>query len=331
MERLHFNYRLMIRELQKRGIHCRRMGVTTVVECLYKNHKEYLLEASNRLIPAHYQYILNDKICVKTLLTDAGIPIAPYVLIPPHNLNEAIDLIEAHLQYPICLKPPDRNHGFCVHPSIQNRDELCAVWKSNPVLQTFPALIAEKHFEGDDLRVFLMKGEDPVFLKRIPPQIIGNGKDSLRTLIANENDRRLNPRTKCTSDIFLDDPDGMRCIERQGLSLDSVIENGRVVPLLYVSNVSYGGTCHHITTGIHHDYQNLAEQTFSLFPELTYLAVDLLVQDVSKPRSQTNAVVSELGTYPGFSLFMLPSEGPPVDIVSRIVDRLFPETISNFA
>jgi cyanophycin synthetase len=326
MEHLHFNYKLMIKELQKRGVVCRQIGATAVVECLYGNHKEYLLESSNRLIPAHYMSILNDKICVKSLLYDAKLPIAPGIVITTHHLDEAIEQIEAALEYPICIKPPDRNHGFCVHPSIQCRDELRYVWKINPVLQSFPALIVEKHIYGDDLRIFIMEDEEPVFLKRVPPQIAGNGKDSLATLIQEENERRLNPRTSCTSDIFLDDPDGMRCIERQGLSLDSVIEKGRIVPLLFVSNVSYGGTCHRLTEGVHSDYLRLAQEAFSLFPGLVYLAVDLLVENIGQPYVPTNAVISELATYPGYSLFLLPSEGPPVDIVARIIDRLFPET-----
>lgn len=326
MEKLHFNYRLMIQELQRRGIQCRKIGATSIIECLYGTHKEYLLETSNRLIPAHYNSILNDKICVKSILSDAGLPTAPSLTISSRDLEGAIKQIEKTLEYPVCIKPADGNHGFCVHPSIQSRDELRAVWKENQTLQYFPILLVEKHIKGDDFRIFLMKGEEPICVKRLPAQIVGNGIDALSSLIRKENNRRLNPRTNCTSDIFLDDPDGMRCIKRQGLSLDSIIEKGRVVSLLFVSNVSYGGTCYRLTEGIHDDYIQLAQQVFALFPELTYLAVDLLVENISQPYVPINAVISELSTYPGFSLFLLPSEGPPVDIVARIVDRLYPET-----
>lgn len=322
---LHFNYRLMIQELLRRDVSCRLVPSTDILECSYQSHKEYLLETANRLIPSHYVTMLNDKIYAKYLLKDNYLPTAPFVVISTQDIDQVIELIESHLEYPICIKPHNFNHGYFVHPSIQNRNDLLFVWNESLAAKKFPVLLAEKHICGDDIRVFLMEGELPVILKRTPPKILGNGIDSLRTLIEIENEKRLNPRTSCLCDIYLKDPDGMRCLQRQGLTLDSIVEKDREVSLLFISNVTYGGSCQ-ILDSIHEDYLNLARQVFSLFPGLSYLAVDFLITDYNKPFSPGNAVISELCTYPGYSMFLMPPTGHRVDIVARIVDRLFPET-----
>lgn len=326
MHYLHFNYRLLINELQSRGVICRLLPNTEIVECEHEGKTEYLMETCNSLIPSNYYFLANDKLHAKMLLLHAGLPTAPFELITTKNFIEAAEQIEHSLSYPVCLKPPHLTHGYFVHPFLENRGDLQSVWEKSLLPENFHTLIAEQHVKGDDVRIFLMESEEPVVLLRKPPEILGNGKDSLGSLIEKENKRRMNPRINCLCDIYLKDPDGMRCLKKQNLTLDSIPEENRRIPLLYVSNVTYGGTCENITGKIHRDYLDLANRVFSLFPGLPYLAIDLLIENFQEPLAKTNAQILELCTNPGFSLFEMPSSGTPVPLVSRIADRLFPQT-----
>ena len=79
---------------------------------------------------------------------------------------------------------------------------------------------------------------------------------------------------------------------------------------------------------IHANFHVKAEKIFSCFPHLKYLAIDLLIKDPLQDAVVGNYVVSEVGTYPGFSLFTHPTVGQGYNVLKPIIDGIFPETVN---
>ena len=96
--------------------------------------------------------------------------------------------------------------------------------------------------------------------------------------------------------------------------------------LRYNANESYGGSCEVIEDEIHESYKSIGESIFNLFDSLDYLAVDLMIKSPLEPATPYNYVFIEFATYPGYSMFLKPTIGKPINILSPIIDLLFPET-----
>ena len=59
---------LLIQEMEKRGIFCKEIGQTQIIEAQFNDHKELILEMCNRLIPAQLHFILNHKFVLKQFM-----------------------------------------------------------------------------------------------------------------------------------------------------------------------------------------------------------------------------------------------------------------------
>lgn len=322
-----FNLSLFQTYLEKRDIELQILANTDIVLAKKGNHIEYLVSYQNRLIPSNYYIILDDKYYSKNLMKERGYSVSEASVFDKHCLSEICEFAQK-LGYPVVLKKTNGAQGHNVYPNLKNEEELKTAFldmlKSNPQFN----ILVEKHFEGDDYRFFMIDGVDePFVIRRTAPIIVGDGVSTLDELITKENYRRLNPRSSCLSDIYMKDGDGMRALNHQKLTLDSIPKKGQTVRLRYNANVSRGGQCEALGNDqIHPSYIELAKSIHRLFPGLGYTSVDLLIHDESKPCSKDSYVFCEFNTGPGFSLHHMPGQGTPQNILDPIIDLLFPET-----
>lgn len=326
-EHLPYNFRCLIEELKKRGISCRLIPTTDVLEASYRGHTEFLLPAHNRLIPANYEVILNDKYYLKMLLKEHGISVQEGSVFHQSMDRGALNYVLSVLGFPVVIKATGSANGDYVHVNIRDKEEFIDVWQNSVAdCQNIHDFLVERYFDPPiDYRFFVMDGVPPVVVKRIPPSIVGNGKSSLVALIEEENERRMNPRKSCVGAIYLEDFEGNRTLRMQSLCMDSVLIKGQEVALRYNSNIRYGGMCEMITESVHPSYFELTKGIFQLFPGLGYLFIDLFSKDITEPVSEGDYAINEVSTALSLSMFTQPSKGAPFDIVTPIIDRLFPE------
>lgn len=330
-DELPFNFRYFIKELEKRHIKCRAIDGTDIIEANFKGHIEWFLPAENRLIPSNYNHLFRDKYYLKKIFQDKNFSVQDGKVFHKQMQAQALDYAQFTLQFPVVIKPPNLANGDGVFVNIRDKAEFSAIWRSN-IQSSFQQdyFIVEKYFDpSDDYMFFIMEENSPVVFKRSPPKVVGDGKHSLQKLIEIENHRRMNPRTSCLCDIFLDDPDGKRALKHQFQRLSDIIPEGKEVLLRYNSNVSYGGFCENVTNQTHESYKALVKSIFDLFPGLPYARIDLFSKDISAPVEHEMYAVNEIETALSLSMFAMPAEGEGVNILSPIIDRLFPETKEN--
>ncbi len=260
-----------------------------------------------------------DKALTKEFLERACIPV-PYgkVVRTEEGAREAWRAIGGRA----AIKPLDGNQGKGVSLHIASEDEAAAAFR---IAKEYSArVIVEEMYQGFDYRVVVVGGKLIAASKRLAPSVIGDGFTSISALVATENSdvRRGDGHEKPMTKIPLDEI-ALICLQKQGLSLDSVPAMGVAVALRDNTNLSTGGKAIDVTDDVHPSVAHICERA-ALAIGLDICGIDLLAEDISKPLNKNNGIV-ELNTAPGIRMHHFPSEGKSRDVGAAIVKMLFPK------
>jgi D-alanine-D-alanine ligase-like ATP-grasp enzyme len=319
-----FNARLLLKEMQKRGVRINYFCAKDFIKATYGKHTEILRDIYTNLIPYSTGIIIDDKYYTKKLLHQLGFKVAQGMVFYGSTIHDSLEYAE-EIKFPVVLKPTSGSHGDFVYPDIKNLKELEGKIKKFLLIkgQNEPYLI-EKYYGGDEFRLFITKNNYFAAVTRIPANVTGDGESSLKELIKIENNKRMHPRNTCLCEIKIDDV-VLDFLEKNGIGIDYVPRKNEIVFLRNNSNVSTGGNCYDVTDKAHPSFVNLAKNILKKLGNLPFLGIDLLCKDITV--RVNDYVVCELNSTPGLSLHMLPEKGLPRNVAGAIVDILFPEII----
>ncbi len=249
----------------------------------------------------------DDKRVTQRLLKKAGVEVPDNRLAGDDAANRAF--LEQHGE--VVVKPVRGEQGNGVSVGISNEDELRS---AIALAQNHDdEVMLEEFVSGEDLRIIVIDGEVVAAAVRRPASIAGNGKDSVRTLIAKQSRRRA-AATDGESRIPVDD-ETERCLAKAGLSMESVPEEGRVIQVRDTANLHTGGTLHDVTDKLHAELASaalLAARTLGI----PVVGLDLIVDAPDKPGYR----VIEANERPGLA------NHEPQPTAERFIDYLFPQT-----
>jgi D-alanine-D-alanine ligase-like ATP-grasp enzyme len=227
------------------------------------------------------------------------------------------------LGWPVIVKPNDRALGRGVS-KVEVEEDFAAAWAA---VRDFDAdVLVQRWYAGGDHRVVVFDDDIVAAYRRSPPELVGDGTRTLAELCA-DHDRRLVADERST--LFdPDDPSVRRTLLHQGLTLDSVPEQGRVVALLPNANLSMGGSAVDLTERLHPEWCALC---LGLRRDLgmRLCGLDLLAGDVTGPLGPH--VVLEVNRIPGMAHYarLGPVQRRRVDDVYRrllqAIERSSPE------
>lgn len=259
-----------------------------------------------------------DKQATKNLLSAAGVPVPKGEVAAS---TEEIFQAAERLGYPLVIKPLNGRQGQGVITNIKSREELFNV--IHCLDKQYSDFIIERYYEGNDFRLVVVNGALVAASLRMPPFVIGNGKDSIKRLIEEENKNPLRgdghekPMTKIPLNNIVS------CyLEKMNLNLDSILEQGQVVQVVGNANLSTGGQAIDVTDEVHPSIKEMAI-TAAKAIGLDVAGVDLLCEDISKPLDRHRVAVVEVNAAPGIRMHHHPSKGNPRDVGKAIVDYLF--------
>lgn len=224
------------------------------------------------------------------------------------------------INYPVVIKPTHGTGGKGVIGNIQNEEELNEALHYVRVKLNSPKIILEKYFEGNDYRLYVLNNEVIGVLKRIRSHVIGNGKDTIKELIAKKNKERAKLPSLTNRPIKIDD-ETKTLLKRKNYNLSSIVDDGEIVYLKSKNNVSAGGDSVDITDQVPANIKNIAIESANSFPSLPQCGVDMIVNE----ENNTGAVI-ELNSRAHITQHLFPMEGQARDIPSHIIDYYFPET-----
>lgn len=141
-----------------------------------------------------------------------------------------------------------------------------------------PEVLIEKRAHGYDLRLVVIDGRVVAAALRVPPEVIGTGKHSVRELIEAES-RRRSAATDGESRIPLDDL-ARETVSQEGWQLDDVLPEGTVLRVRATANLHQGGKLHDVTGKVNEELCRVAVKAAEVIG-IPVAGIDLLVPDVT--------------------------------------------------
>lgn len=261
-----------------------------------------------------------DKERTKEILTHMGAPVPLGKVI--YSFGELDDAIEDLGGYPIVIKPLDGNHGRGITIDIQSKEQAEIAYDRAKDIST--GVIVEHFYQGRDHRILVVNHKVVAVAERVPAHVVGNGKDTIAALVEQENQdhRRGAGHDNILTHIQLDDATDTM-LDRQGFTVDTVLQPDQICYLRATANLSTGGIAIDRTDEIHPETVWLAERVSRII-DLDIAGIDVITTDITQPLSKVDGVIVEVNAAPGLRMHIAPSQGLARNVAAPIIKMLFP-------
>lgn len=196
------------------------------------------------------------------------------------------------LGFPVIVKPNNLSQGSLVG-KIYNAHDYYAL--ARKIFTKTPVLLIEEYCPGNDYRIVVLDNQVISAYQRIPLNIIGDGKSTIKKLL--EKKQKYFARTGRDTIIKLDDFRLIMNLKQRRLSFNSIIPENKIIYLLDNANLSTGGDAIDVTKKIHHDFTKLAIN-ITKDMGLRLCGVDLITKDIITQKL-SDYVIIEINGAPG--------------------------------
>ncbi|EIG27179.1 bifunctional glutamate--cysteine ligase GshA/glutathione synthetase GshB [Haemophilus paraphrohaemolyticus] len=293
----------------------------------FGDHLEYV---KNGNMTSHDQYIspliMENKVVTKKVLAKAGFNVPKSV--------EFTSAEQAVAHYPlfegrsVVIKPKSTNYGLGItifQQGVTNREDFAKAIEI--AFREDKEVMVEDYLVGTEYRFFVLGDETLAVLLRVPANVVGDGVQTVRELVAAKNtdplrgDGSRSPLKK----IALGDIELLQ-LKEQGLTLESVPTSGQIVQLRANSNISTGGDSIDMTDQMHDSYKQLAVGIAHAMGAKV-CGVDLIIPDLTKPAeaSLSSWGVIEANFNPMMMMHIFPYQGKSRRLTKNVIKMLFPE------
>lgn len=320
---------LLAEEALKRGIKLKhlndRQEEHAFLELKFKSHCEYIQGGRVSQTSVTADRATENKALTKVFLREKGLQPTEGELFLRKD-TEGIRDFSAKIGYPVVVKKYNGTHGNLVFVGVKNFADVASTLSKYFCKEKY--VLIEKEFKGNEFRFFATRKKVLGVVFREPANVVGDGKSSIKELIAkkNQDPRRGLNYSKPLITIKIDDNVKAK-LKTQKLDIGSIIRKGQKIYLRNNSNLSTGGDSIDVTDQVHPQLNKIAVQAVNSIPELSYAGVDIMVKgDISQMPDENNYVILEMNSSPGIFMHHFPYEGKPRPVAAGIIDLLFPET-----
>jgi len=263
--------------------------------------------------------IAQEKDICKDFLYEHGLPVPRGEV--ASSLKEALDIAE-YIGYPVVIKPVSGNHGDGVFVNLKNPDELADAYSLAKEYESYQ--LVEKYMSGDDYRALLVNNEVVALANKIPAHVVGDGSSTIKELVelVNQDPKRGDEHDNLLTKITFND-EVMMNLEKKGLGLEYVPDEGETVFLTETANLSTGGTAEDRTEDLHPSLKKSLERV-SKIVDLDLMGIDFIADDISKHPQELNWGIIEINASPGLRMHISPTSGKPRPVGKKIIDHLYP-------
>lgn len=266
-------------------------------------------ESLSELTSAVALSLCDDKVATRNFLRAAGLAVPDQAVAGGSTAD--VDFLRRHGS--VVIKPARGEQGRGITVGITApQDVPPAVAAAREVSDL---VVIEQFVRGEDLRLVVIGDAVVAAAIRRPPEIVGNGSDSIATLIARLS-RRREAATGGESRVPLDAAT-RACVAAQGHDLDDVPGTGERLLVRRTANLHTGGTITDVTARLN---PLLAEKALAAARTLRIpvAGIDMIVPTVE---GETYAII-EVNERPGLA------NHEPQPTAERFIDLLFPQTVS---
>ncbi len=301
-EDLEISTQMVLREAQKQKIQVEAIDRKSHIFRLQQGKKtEVICRATyTSKDPLISYFLMENKQVSKNLLQEVGIRVPKGVRI--FTKEEAGAFLSACEQH-VVVKPASTNFGQGI--SFVDPQDAHAVQQAlHQAFMLDEEVLLEEFCQGEEYRFLVVGGECIAVCQRIPANIVGDGKRTVRALVGEKN---RNPRCfKMRYPLRIGKVE-KAFLQEQGLSSLSIPSAGKRVFLRRNSNVSTGGDTIDFTDSTHQEYKKIAEQAAKA-AQANLCGVDIMIEDPSNFTS-TGYAVLEINFNPALYLHRYPLLG----------------------
>lgn len=178
-------------------------------------------------------------------------------------------------------------------------------------------VLVEKYIEGKEYRAHATPEECVGVFQRVLPNVSGDGLSTIRELIQKKNRmRQLSPATRGRP-IPLDAvTEGF--LRRRGMSLDSIVVEGRSIVVRDVNSLTSGGDTRECLDTVSDDLKQTAVDATAAIPGLHWAGVDIIIED-----STGTPYVMEINTNAMTIGSIFPVFGTPRDLAKILFQKVW--------
>ena len=329
-EEMELSTQMLLFDAIQKGIHFEILDEQDqFLKLWHKDHVEYVKNGNmtskdNYVVPL----AMANKTVTKKILADAGFPV-------PAG-DEFTSLEQGLAYYPlikdkqIVVKPKSTNFGLGISifqepASLDNYKKALEIAFAEDT-----AVLVEEFIPGTEYRFFILDGRCEAVLLRVAANVVGDGKHTIRELVAQKNANPLRGRDHRSplEIIELGDIEQLM-LTQQGYTPDDILPKGKKVNLRRNSNISTGGDSIDVTDTMDSSYQELAAAMATSMGAWA-CGVDLIIPDETQTASKENphCTCIELNFNPSMYMHTYCAEGPGQAITPKILDKLFPEIVA---
>lgn len=300
--------RIIIDEARRRGISAEIVDAEAgIFKLRHAGHEMLCRESLTELTGGVAMTWCQDKVLTSRRLASIGIRV------PRQRTagDTAADIAFLHDCGSVVVKPALGEQGKGISVDVRSEDHLQEAIRR--AAEQGGHVVIEEFCSGQDLRIVVIGYKVVAAALRKPAEIVGDGASTVAQLIERQSARRA-AATGGESRIPVDG-ETERCLAEQGLSYESVLENGQAVTVRKTANLHTGGTIHDVTDELHPVLRDVAE-TAARALRIPVVGLDLLVSSPAAPEY----VMIEANERPGLA------NHEPQPTAQRFVDLLFPAT-----
>jgi GNAT-family acetyltransferase (TIGR03103 family) len=300
--------RLIVDEARRRGISVEVIDAEAgIFKLRYAGHEVLCRESLTELTGGVAMTWCQDKVLTLRRLASVGLHVPKQQVAADAEANAQF----LHECGSVVVKPAMGEQGRGISVDIRSEADLPdAIGRAAAV---GGHVVLEEFCSGQDLRIVVIGYKVVAAAIRRPAEVVGNGESTIASLIERQSARRA-AATGGESKIPVDE-ETVRCLAEQGLTLESVPENGRQIAVRKTANLHTGGTIHDVTEILHPDLRDAAE-TAARALRIPVVGLDFLVKSPDSPEY----VVIEANERPGLA------NHEPQPTAQRFIDLLFPLT-----
>ena len=260
-----------------------------------------------------------DKTAVHQILSQAGLPLPAHEEWDAAKLNGAVEFLERS-PTPCVVKPTGGASGSGATTGVRTRDQLLRARLRAARLSS--RLLIEQQAEGDMYRLLFMEGELLDTVRRRPPRVTGDGRATIRELIAAENATRLDPAQPVSMPILRVDLDCLFTLEAAGLSLESVLPEGQTLAVKTVTSQNRIEDNETVREPIAPELVAQARRAAAQVG-VRLAGVDLITPDLSRSLEESGGVIIEVNGTPGLHYhYQVADEANATPVAVPILRRL---------
>jgi D-alanine-D-alanine ligase-like ATP-grasp enzyme len=247
----------------------------------------------------------------RRLLERAGVQVAP------GGVAKSLAQVKAwqqRLETPLVIKPRTGTKGYGISVGVQTPGELKRAYRR--ANRAGGGVLVERQMAGAEYRVLVVGGEVVGALGKDAAHVVGDGRSTIAELIEVKN--ALRARNPHLATRLIKVRKHVRTnLERQQLSVESVLPAGQKVYLRHEANFSAGGETLDVTDDLPAAVKAVTVAAVAAIPGLELAGVDIMVDPAVSDPARAVCVL-EINTNPGIGGHHFPAVGKPRNVARAI-------------